>query len=381
MQLNCSRLRLAAVALAAVSLLGACSSPGPRDPIELAPFVKTVDIERVWTVDLGANETGLLMPVVTETGVYAAGADGLFRIEAQTGRVLWKVKPAARISAGVGSDGHIVAAGTNTGFLVVYDETGRELWTTKLSGDMITPPLVGSGLVIVRTSDTRISCYDALSGERRWRYQAHAPALSLRVAREMRFSPAGVLIGQTNGKLLALDSAGSPVFEIPVAEPKGTTEVDRLVDVVGAPLVDASLMCASAYQGNVLCLSARNGRQIWSRPIDAVSGPVSDGSRIYVTASDGSIHAFDHDSGTPSWVSKEFLWRTPSAVSVLPDAIAVGDFDGVVSVLDPETGKTIGRTEISGAVKSAPVPMAGGALFQTDEGRLVFVKAAKVGKE
>ena len=105
----------------------------------------------------------------------------------------------------------------------------------------------------------------------------------------MRFSPAGVLVGENSGRLLALDATGKPVFEIPVSEPKGTTEVDRLSDVVGAPMVDATLMCAASYQGRVLCISAEDGHTVWTRPVDAVSGPVTDGSYVDVTACDGAL--------------------------------------------------------------------------------------------
>ena len=362
-------------AIAAAALLGACSSTSTREPVELEKFDKTLDVEKVWSVSLGENPTGLLAPIVTENGIFAAGDDELYRINPETGDTIWRVSTGAPVTAGVGSDGRTVALATAAGYLVTFDDTGKELWKAKLTSELMTPPLVGSGLVIVRTSDTRISCYDAVTGERRWRYQGQSPSLALRIAREMRFSPAGILVGQSNGRLLALDGNGQRVFEIPVAQAKGTTEVDRLVDVVGAPLVDASMMCASAYQGNVLCISSENGRPLWARPVDAVSGPVSDGLYTYVTAANGEIHAFSHDSGTPRWVNKSYLWRTPGAPVITPEAVAFCDYDGVVSFLSPETGATIARTDVGSATKSAPVPMAGGALFQTEEGKLVFLRA------
>ena len=362
-------------AIAAAALLGACSSTSTREPVELEKFDKTLDVEKVWSVSLGANPTGLLAPIVTENGIFAAGGDELYRINPETGETIWKVAIGSAATAGVGSDGRTVALSTAAGYLVTFDDTGKELWKAKLTSELIAPPLVGSGLVIARTSDTRISCYDAVTGERRWRYQGQSPSLSLRIAREMRFSPAGILVGQSNGRLLALDGNGKTIFEIPVAMAKGTTEVDRLVDVVGAPLVDATMMCASAYQGNVLCISSEDGHRLWIRPVDAVSGPVSDGLYTYVTATNGEIHAFMHDSGTPRWVNKSYLWRTPGAPVVTPEAVAFCDYDGIVSFLSPETGETIARTDVGSATKSAPVPMAGGALFQTEEGQLVFLRA------
>lgn len=370
-----SHWRLALVAAACGAFLCACSSTSTREPVELEKFTATMKVEKVWSVSLGDNPTGLLTPRVTETGIYAAGSNALYRINPETGESTWKVKLDSDAVAGVGSDGHTVALSTAAGELLAFDESGKELWRVKLTSELTVPPLVGSGIVVVRTSDTRVSCYDALTGERRWRYQGQAPSLSLRVARELRFSPAGILIGQSNGRLLALDGQGKPVFDVPVAQAKGTTEVDRLVDVVGAPLVDSHMMCASAYQGNVLCISSENGRFLWAQPVDAVSGPISDGTNVYITAANGEIHAFDYVGGTPRWTNKEYHWRSPSAVVVTPEAVAFCDYDGVVSFLDTATGKTIARTSVGSAVKSIPVALSGGALFQTEDGRLTFIRA------
>ena len=200
---------------------------------------------------------------------------------------IWEVNTESVITAGVGSDGQYVAVGTAAGEVEVYGNDGKRLWRVKLSSEMSTPPLVGAGFVIVRTADTRVTAFDALTGERRWRYQSQIPSLTLRAPSQMKFSPAGVLVGQANGRLLALDGQGRTVFDAVIAQPKGITEVERLVDVVGTPLVDANMMCAAAFQGGVVCMSAQNGRLLWQADVDAVTGPVTDGARVYVVTARG----------------------------------------------------------------------------------------------
>ena len=193
----------------------------------------------------------------------------------------------------------------------------------------------------------------------------------------MRFSPAGVLVGQSNGRLLALDGNGRTVFDAVVAQAKGITEVERLVDVVGTPLVDARMMCAAAFQGGILCMDARNGRPVWRAQVDAVSGPVTDGRHVYVTTARGEINAYDYETGKLVWSNAALLWRDPSAVSVVGDVIAVGDFEGKVHFLDPQSGEIIGRTSVSGAVRVPPISMGDGALFQTEEGEIAYIRAVK----
>lgn len=373
-----NRARLAVLAATAVFTLAGCGSTTTHEPTELKKIREVVEGVEVWSIDVGESLTGLLTPVVTPNAVFAAGEQTIYRLNPSDGETVWKVELNSPITAGVGSDGHVVAVATAAGELEVFDEDGKALWKVKLSSEMNVPPLIGSGFVIVRTADTRVTAFDAMTGERKWRYQAQTPALTVRSAAQMRFSPAGVLIGQANGRLLALNAQGSTVFDAVIAQPKGITEVERLCDVVGTPLVDAQMMCAAAFQGNVLCMSAKNGRTLWRNEVDAVTGPVSDGERVFVVTSRGEINAYDYQTGKPLWVNKDLTWRTPSAPVVMDrDVIALGDFDGEIHLMDSRTGEIIGRTDVDGAVRVQPVPMGEGALIQTVEGELTYLRIEK----
>ena len=364
---------VAASVVLALGLAG-CSSTGSHEPAELNDIRELVDSNEVWSTGLGESLTGLLVPAVTQTGIFAAGEDSLYRIDPETGDKIWEVNTESVITAGVGSDGQYVAVGTAAGEVEVYGNDGKRLWRVKLSSEMSTPPLVGAGFVIVRTADTRVTAFDALTGERRWRYQSQIPSLTLRAPSQMKFSPAGVLVGQANGRLLALDGQGRTVFDAVIAQPKGITEVERLVDVVGTPLVDANMMCAAAFQGGVVCMSAQNGRLLWQADVDAVTGPVTDGARVYVVTARGEINAYDYLSGKKVWSNADLLWRSPSAPVVIGHVIAVGDYDGDIHFIEGATGEIIGRTSVSGAVRVPPVPMPDGALFQSDSGELSYIR-------
>lgn len=369
------RVVLALAALCGAALVG-CSSTS-HEPAELESINQLVESDRVWSRSVGENVTGLVTPFLTQSAVYTAGGKTLYKIDPRTGDQEWAVEADADISAGVGSDGEFVAVGTVKGEVEVFDSFGKKLWSARLSSEMSVPPLVGAGFVIVRTADTRITAFDASTGELRWRHQSQVPALTVRAASQMRFSPAGVLVGQSNGRLLALDGQGKTVFDLVVAQPKGITEVERLCDVVGTPLVDQNMMCASAFQGGILCISAKDGRPLWRAAVDAVSGPVTDGARVYVTTARGEINAYDYATGELVWQNAELLWRSPSAAAVLDDVIAVGDYDGVVHFLDPKTGKFVGRTSVDGAVRVAPISVGKGAIFQTEEGQISYITVTK----
>lgn len=363
------------MAVMLVALTG-CGTPNPREPAKLTSFEETHQFTTVWSASCGESVTGLLMPAVFPDAVYAAGGNVLYRLNPENGDTVWEAKLKGGAIAGVGSDNQYIAVGNTLGEVEVFGNDGKRLWTSKLSGEMNLPPLVGSNLVICRTSDTRVTAFNAATGERLWRYQGQQPALTLRVAGAMKFSPAGILIGQSNGRLLALNGDGKPVFDIPVAQAQGITEVDRLIDVVGAPWVDSYMMCAAAYQGNVLCISAKDGHRLWQTPVDAASGPVADGENMYIATSNGEIKALSYENGRVRWTNKDYRWRSPSAGVVINNALVFGDYDGEIHALDVKTGKTIARTSVSGAVRAIPVPMADGVLIQSAKGKVVYLKIA-----
>lgn len=54
--------------------------------------------------------------------------------------------------------------------------------------------------------------------------------------------------------------------------------------------------------------------------------------------------------------------------------VAVGDSEGYIQILNPESGDIIGRTHLSGAIVSPAQPYEQGAIFQTEEGEVAFIK-------
>lgn len=372
---------LAAVAML-VPLAGCSLFTGTEAhaPAELTPVVPQVAINTVWHTNVGASVNGLLTPVLVDGALYAAGDQNLYRLDPATGQVLWKSSTGAKISAGVGADGLNEAVVTVDGVLHVFDKEGKETWKATLSTDAQEPPLVGMGKVIVKTSDARIMAFDATTGQRLWMHAAQVPPLTLRVFKGMAFAPAGILVGQANGRLLALGLDGKVVFDLTIANPSGITEVERLVDIVGRPWVDAELMCLSAFQGEAVCLNAHNAQTVWAQKVDAVSGVVGHGALMYVVDSKGTVHAYLRQNGKEIWHNNALTYRSVSTPQGIGPNIAVGDYEGVISVIDADTGHFIARTKLSGAISAPAVGYDNGAIFQTSTGELAFLKESPLKK-
>lgn len=367
-----------AIAAGLALALGGCSlfsSDSPRAPVKLTEIQQSATVNTVWSTKLGSSEHSFLTPALAGNGLYAAGSNEVFRIDPSNGAKVWTASLKEKVVAGVGSDGYFVAVGTDQGNVVALSAEGKELWRRKMPSEVDMPPLVGHDLVIVHTSDTRVTAFNARTGEQAWYYQGQVPILSVRAPRQMIFFADGILVGQANGKLIGISLTGKVAFEASISMPSGITEVERLNDVVGAPLVTSGVLCAASYQGRVTCMSPQNGSVRWTEKVDAVTGPTADLKTVYVVDEKSTIHAYSLATGGELWKNDTMKYRQNSAPVAVGSYVASGDYDGYVHLLDPITGREMGRGRLSGAIYTTPIAYGDGAIFQTVDGELAFIRS------
>ncbi len=377
----CPRTGAGLVLAAAALLVAACSSTSDKaaKPTPLGSIPAPIPIKRGWEVDLGDSESTFLRPAVLDNAVYAASRKGrLVRLEPSTGKEVWQVAVDGGIAAGVGSDGITVAVAGPRGNIVAFNAEGKRLWEAQASSDVLAPPLVGHDLVIVRSTDQRLAAYEVATGQRRWVFQKQQPALTLRVEADLAFANDSVLVGFPGGRMDAIALAnGAGRWEAGVSEPKGSTEVERLADVVGLPALIDNDVCAASYQGRIACFDARNSDLRWAREFSAGAGVAGAGDVVLGVDATSHVFAFERASGASRWQTGVLANRSLSAPVVMGKYLAVGDYEGVIHFLGIADGKLVGRFESSGgAVISTPAPWNGAAIFQTAKGRVFLLAPA-----
>ena len=375
---------LAAVSLAAVvSLMAGCSwmptwlggTPSKASLASpLTEFNPTLTTTIAWRATVGSARGAYLQPAVLENAIFAAAADGAVVRLSPAGEVVWRADAKAKISGGVGSDGFTVAVGTPRGEVIAFGADGKELWRSQILGEVQSPPLVGRGLVVVRGSDFRVTALDAESGRRRWTYQRATTPLTLRGASEIAFAGDLVVAGFPGGRLVALASSNGAVrWDVIVSEPRGATEVERLADVMGQPLVAAGDVCAASYQGRLSCFEATNGALRWARELSAMTGPGGDAQRVFVVDAKSHLHGFSRTAGASAWLQKSLERRDLSTPLALPRAVVAGDFQGYVHFLSPEDGAFVARLNLGSAISATPRAFGGGAIVQTQDGVVALI--------
>ncbi|MFN3736328.1 outer membrane protein assembly factor BamB [Hydrogenophaga sp.] len=359
------------VMAAAVGVLAACSSsPKAPQPAPLAPVANLMGTSLIWSAQVGAGHAGL-QPLVAGGRVWAASASGsVVALDASSGVVAWRAELNTSLAAGVGSDGETAAVVTRENQLVALRD-GREVWRVRLNARSFTAPLVAGKRVFVLTADRSISAYDSANGARLWATTRPADPLVLNQPGAL-LAVGDSLVAGVSGRLAGFNPDNGAVrWEVPVASPRGTNEIERLVDIVGPLARLGASVCARAYGAVVGCVDASRGTPVWTKPAQGTTGVHGDDRLLFGSESDGRFVAWRRDSGEPAWTIERLKYRELSAPLALGRVVAVGDNTGLVHLVSREDGSEMTRLSTDGSPVLVQPVLAGDALVvQTRNGGL-----------
>lgn len=376
---------LAPLAVALACSLSACSTLDSLNPFassgpkmaELLPISATLGTRVAWQDTVGKADNYAFTPAIVGSAVYAAGKNGeLVRIDA--GKRTWKISAGQPLSGGVGADDSMVVVGSPKGDVLAFSAAdGTPLWTAKATSEVLAPPAVGGGVVVVRSGDNRLAAYDATDGKRKWIFQRPTPALSLRTMAQPIIDGKFVFAGFPGGKLIAVNTAtGLSAWEGTVALPKGATELDRVADITSMPVISGRTICAVAFQGKVACFDLGSGNLLWAREMSSAAGLAVDGRYLYVSDDKGAVHALDMASGASLWKQDKLFLRRLTAPLARRGFVAVADVKGIVHFLSRDDGSFIGRLDTDGSAVVAPMQLLGNdILLQTAGGGIFVIEA------
>lgn len=366
--------RVAVLALAATAVLGGCSlfsSKNKHEPAKLMEVQQVLAVRQVWSVSVGKSGRYVMQPAVAGNNVYVSAAGGtVTALDGATGRTVWQGKADVDLTTGPGSDGTLTAVAGEKGAVIAFDEKGAQKWKVAVNGEVLTAPLVGQGLVIVRTTDGRVLGLDPSNGERKWIYQRSPSALNLRSSLPMIFAGDNIILGFAGGKLGALSASnGALRWEAAVSYPRGVSEIERLNDVTGAPSVNGSQVCAASFQGRVACFDMSTGAPRWGRDFSSPTGVTQDDGGLFAADEKSVVYGFNAQNGADLWKNDALLWRDLGTPLAFGRAVIVGDSEGWLHFLSRDDGKFVARVKTDGsAIGAAPVVVGQTLVVQTRGG-------------
>ena len=143
----------------------------------------------------------------------------------------------------------------------------------------------------------------------------------------------------------------------------------------GTPTVDGSLVYALGQYGDLVCLGAADGKEVWRKNLNSDFGgkmmsgwgnaesPLVDGGKLLCTpgGADGTVLALDKQTGTTLWRSQELTDKATYASLIAVDIAGVHQVivltDAHVAGLAIETGKVLWLAPRAGKVAVVPTPI------------------------
>jgi outer membrane protein assembly factor BamB len=385
--------RIPVLVLVALALaLGGCNwikNLGKKDnvapPTPLVEFAPTVKVERVWSegVAAGAGDSGVaLAPALADGRLYAASVDGTIEaIDAASGRTLWSTRLGARHgflwhrgenslrwSGGPGASGDLLVVGGLDGQVYALSaQDGSERWHVQLTSEVIAPPAIGDGTVVVRTNDGRLAGLSVADGTEKWVLDQSVPALSLRGSSAPLIANGVVYDGFDSGKVVAVRvEDGNELWAQALANGEGRTEVERLADVDGNIVSDGSALYAVGYRGRIAALALDSGRPLWQRDLSSYAGAAVSGDAVVAVDAEGNVWAFDRATGVNLWKQDQLKYRWLGAPAIQGKYVVVADSEGWVHWLNLEDGKFAARERL-GRKAIAGVPVVSGDLVYIED--------------
>lgn len=371
--------------LSGCSSLNFFSSEDEDPPAELVEFEPALQVNTLWSRSVGKGskkQQVKLEPFVYQGQVVVADRSGnVFALDQEDGERIWTADTELQLSGGPGVADGLVVLGTSDAEVIALDLfTGEQLWQVRVSSEVLSAPLIIDGVVVVHTIDGKIVGLSPSDGSLRWTYARSVPVLTLRGSSSPVAGDLKVITGLANGKLVALNPTnGNALWETSITSPSGRSELERMADIDGDPIVRDGVVFVTTYQGELAAVSEETGVVLWKRELSAYRGASADWRSLYITDAQDSVWAFDPRNGSAVWRQNKMRGRKLTAPAVLDEYIVVGDLNGYIHWLHHEDGRIVARNRISSHRISANPKVIGDTVYvYSSDGKIAALSVAKL---
>ncbi len=335
-------------------------------------------LDLAWTASIGSGNSrkariagdpvvagGRIFTMDSASAVYATGVDGA---------TLWarKLVPASDKDKDASGGGLAFADGTifaTTGFgeLFALEATsGKIIWRQKLDAPLTAAPTVHDGLVYVVSRDSQAWALDTKLGRIKWQLPG-APSPS------GVFGGSGPAIGSrtvvfpfASGELsAALQKSGIRVWSSAVAGQRRGVAYGNFSDVTGDPVIENGVIYTANLGGRTVAMKASSGERLWTAQEGAM-GPVwPSGDSVFSISDQNELLRLDRETGLRIWgvrlpyyTARKLTKRDEITAHYGPilagGRLIVASGDGSLRSFDPDTGASLGEVALKGGAASSP---------------------------
>ncbi len=351
--------------------LAACSASKPK-PSQIPAIKADKPIQALWQFKLGGDVSFVQNLQAVQERMALTSDDGKIAVvNVRNGQVVWRHELKTALNTGAGFDGeHLAVVTLNNELLMLQD--GKVLWRNRLTSQSYTHPLVAGERVFMMMADRSVLAFDLATGVRLWVQQRPGEPLVLKQNGVLMSFQNTLLVG-LGGRLTAINPDNGQVkWDVPIANPRGINDLERLVDLVAKPSRVNNSVCVRAFQSQVGCVDAFRGSVLWTRASIGSHGVDGDAKTLIGTESNGMVQAWNRTTGDRLWDSDRLKYRELTGPMFTSRGIVIGDSGGWLYLLSSADGSLINRVQTSSdGFASTPTALAdGGFVVLTRDGLL-----------
>ena len=371
------------------------------EPVELQDFDAEAKLVRLWRTKVGrglGRKYLRLRPAVLADRIYAADAYGsVVALNRFSGKRVWQAslgepdegpfyefwdrRDPAFVTGGIGTGGGLVLLGTTRGEVIALDAgDGTERWRAEVSSEVLSRPTTADDAVIAQTADGRLVALEAEDGSQRWAYDSQVPLLTLRGTAAPVVESGLVFAGFGDGNVTAIEvRSGAPIWRQRIMLPQGRTELDRMVDVDGTPLLASGLLLAASFQGRLKAMNPTDGRVVWDIEASSYLDLAEGYGHVYLVSDDDVVNAFAIASAAAAWQQENLRNRRLTSPLAFGNYLLVGDEEGWLHVLAQSDGRFLARRKAPGGLRSPLVEVDDVVYVLADDGSLEALEIERRG--
>ena len=331
-------------------------------------------------------------PVISNNRLFAVDTDAVVSaFAADTGAKLWSVSIGSTgkdfenslFGGGASVDGNVVYATSGVGDVAALNaEDGKLLWKVKPAGPLRGAPTVAFGGVYVITQDNQIFALNAGDGAVQWQATASLEPGSVFGAASPAAGQGTIVAGFSSGEVQAYRyENGRDLWEDALARTSMALSVSTLTDVDADPVIDRGRVFALGQGGRMASYDLLTGQRIWEISIAGISTPYVVGEWVYAMTDDGKLLCVARGSGKVRWIQQLARYRIETEKKkkdpirwtgpILAGGrlIAVNS-EGQLVEFSPTDGSTLATTEFKSPLSQPPVVANNRLYILADDGTI-----------
>jgi outer membrane protein assembly factor BamB len=344
---------------------------------------------RRWAADIaGSNRRQRLAasPVVGGGRLFVMDTDGMVHaFDVQTGRKSWSQSFSMKgdgsssvFGGGAAYDSNRVYITTGVGEVAALEAaTGKVVWKVKPAGPLRGSPTVAFNAVYAMTQNNQLVALSSEDGSVLWNVTASTGQSGVFGVAAPAVGQGTVVAGFSTGELVSYRyENGRTLWSDALARTSLSTSVGVLTDIDADPIIDRGRVYALGQGGRMAAYELVTGQRVWELNLAGISTPAIAGEWIFTLTDDAKLLCIARATGKARWSTQltrygneekkknPVFWTGPVLAN---SRLWIANSEGEVMSVDVADGRAAPFARMGNAVSLAPI-VADRTLYVLDDG-------------